>query len=100
MLYGNLSNDERDELSRRQIETYILGLGFLRLPRGNHREALSCIVEYVPLFKGETEVLLRIVERYVDEELSRTPIDQTESRTHELELEVIKLYTEISDDEA
>ncbi len=100
MLYARMSEDEKKELSQKKVETYILGLGFLRLPRGNHREALDFIVEYNPLFKGETEVLLRIAERYMDEELAKTPIDQTEQRIVELEDEVIKLYLEISENEA
>jgi len=92
LLYEGFSEEEKKQTNQRSITTYILSLGFIRNTRASHRQACDFIIEYPPLFKGEEEVLDAIVGRYIDEELTHTPINKTDLRIKELKEELNKIY--------
>lgn len=92
MLYEKLDDETKKVLTTRKICTYILNLGFLRLPRVSHRTAIKFIVRYKPLFKNETEVLESVLERLVEEEVAATPIEQTREKIASLKEEMQKIY--------
>jgi hypothetical protein len=91
-LYAKLSDQAKKELTERMIVTKSLNLGYIRLPRASHRLAYDFIVKYPALFRHETEVLECMVERFIDEELSTTPIRETEQKIRELKGELKRIY--------
>lgn len=92
VLYAKLGSEAKRELTERMILRKSLNLGYIRLPRASHRQGCDFIVKYPALFKHEAEVLESMVERFVDEELSRTPIEETAEKIQALKKEVEKIY--------
>lgn len=84
VLYERLNERQRKLLSTNVITKHLLGLGYLSFTRPSHKQALGFIKEYSALFQDTYEVISSIMERYVDEELARTPIKSTEKKIDEL----------------
>jgi len=96
MLYQKLNDKQRELLNAKTITRHLLGLGYLTFNRSSHKKAVGFIKKYAPCFKGEQDVVFSILERYVDEELARTPIEDTQKRVMELKIEVEALARGIS----
>jgi len=75
LLFDKLTKEGKEKLTMGRIKTYILNLGFIRLPRTNHKEAVDFIIEYHSLFEGQEDVKYHIVERFMDEEILKMPRD-------------------------
>lgn len=95
MLYNQLDDDEKKLVDEKTIKRYLLNIGFIRMHRPTHRKAIDFIKQYPSLFENEDDVVFHILERYVDEELTNTPITQTQQRINELKHEVRELYRSI-----
>ncbi|MBS3095208.1 hypothetical protein J4231_00865 [Candidatus Woesearchaeota archaeon] len=95
LLYSKLDEETRKSISKKHIRIYILNLGFIKISRVSHREAIEFVKEYKALFSDENEVLLNIMGRYLDEELVRAPINETDKKISELKVELSKLYNEV-----
>ena len=91
-LYEQMTDEQKKDYSEKKVFFTILNIGFLRIPRVSHRAACDFIVKYPALFRDEQEVVDSMVERFVDEELSSTPINQTKNKTGELRDYVRNLY--------
>lgn len=95
MLYNQLDDNEKKLLNEKTIKMYLLNIGFIRMHRPTHRKAVDFIKKYPALFENEDDVLYHILERYVDEELTNTPIIQTQQRILDLKQEVKELYRSV-----
>ena len=96
ILYDKLDEETKKKTSSERVKTYILNLGFIKLPRLSHKGVCDIIIRYKPLFKNEQEVIDSIVSRYADEELAITPITDTSSRIKEIKKEIIEMYEGIT----
>src|SRR3989338_413434 len=95
ILHGRLDEKTKGLLDQKTIITYILNMGFIQVPRVTHREAIEFVQRYKSLFQNEEDVLYHILERYVDEELTRVPVEGTSQMVVQLKNEITQLYEEI-----
>ena len=95
-LYSNLDSYAQQRTTPQRIQRHILNLGFIELTRTSSKEAIGFIVEYPAFFKNEQEAVFAIAHRYMDEELTRTPIGETKNRIKELQAEMQTLYKKVA----
>jgi cell fate (sporulation/competence/biofilm development) regulator YlbF (YheA/YmcA/DUF963 family) len=95
LLYSQLGDEERQVIDEGSIKRYLLNIGFIRAKRVSHRKAIDFIKEYPSLFHNEESVLSHILERYIDEDLTNTPVEDTSQRIKDLKQEVRELYRSI-----
>ena len=94
-LYSKLDDNDKKELDKKTIITFILQLGVNSSTQVSRREALDYIKKHNKFLKKEDDILTRIFDRYLSEELSNTPIEDTEKRIEELKKEAVTLYASI-----
>lgn len=99
LLYERLDENAKNGTTPQKIVRYILNLGIITISRVSHKEAIGFVMKYSSLFNGERDILNRIAERYIDEELAITPVEKTQQRIRELEEAVKKLYAGVKKDE-
>ncbi len=92
LLYDKLSDKEKKIIDKNTVKKYLLNIGFIKMKRLSHAKAIDFITHYPALFRDEKEVLSGILERYVDDELSKTPVKETKKRIKSLREEIKKIY--------
>jgi hypothetical protein len=92
IIYEKLSEEQKRDIDINKLTKYCLNVGILRMKRTSHRAAYDFIKEYQPLFRSESQVLERIVDRYIEDELFRTRPEKTSERIDELKEEIKELY--------
>ncbi len=91
-LYDRLSSEQKKLLEEKTIRKYLLNLGFIKSKRPDHKAAITFMKEYPALFENETSVLFHVLERYVDEELTDTPIEETKEKIRFLKEEAQEIW--------
>jgi hypothetical protein len=97
-LYEKLDESEKKLVNERTIKKYLLNIGFIRSKRSSHKNALAFIIEYPALFRDEDDVVSHILGRYIDEELTKTSIEETSRKISSLRNEVRNLYRGIKNE--
>ena len=95
LLYNKIGEKEKKLISEGTIKRYLMCAGFIDIKRTGYKELINFVKQYPPLFLNEEEVLSSILGRYVDEELTRTPVSETKERIRQLKDEIKKLYESI-----
>ena len=91
-IYGHLNKDQQICYGFDKITHYILNLGFINIPRVSNQQIYTYTKKYKSLFKDCPDAFDRIADRWVEEEIAKTPRNKTDEKIAELKEQLKELY--------